>query len=89
MMLAAFQFHLLARDAEIDRLEGGFFLTALIAFVAYAVWIGRRNAAPVEQATFDEIATASLGRTGKGAIALNCAAVVVGVGLLAAGYPRS
>jgi cation:H+ antiporter len=85
MMLAAFEFHLLARDAMIDRLEGGFLLSALVVFVAYVVWIARTSTAPVEQAAFEEVATASLGRTGKQAVALNVGAVVMGIGLLAGG----
>jgi cation:H+ antiporter len=85
MMLAAFQFHLLARDGSIDRLEGGFLLMALGAFVAYAVWIARRSTIPVEQKAFEEIATASFGHTGTKALIFNIGAVVVGIGLLAAG----
>ena len=85
MMLAAFQFHLLARDGNIDRLEGGFLLTALVVFVAYAVWIARRNATPGEQEAFEDIATASFGRTGRKALVLNLGAVIMGIGLLAAG----
>jgi cation:H+ antiporter len=85
MMLAAFQFHLLARDASVDRLEGGFLLTALIAFIAYAVWLGRKSATPVEKEGFEELATASFGRTGNTAITFNIVAIVAGVGLLAGG----
>jgi cation:H+ antiporter len=85
MMLAAFQFHLLARDASVDRLEGGFLLTALIAFMAYAVWLGRKNATTEEKEGFEEIATASFGRTGNTAITFNMVAAVAGVGLLAVG----
>jgi len=85
MMLAAFQFHLLARDRHIDRLEGGFLLTAMIAFTAYAVWLGRKNTAAVEHEAFEQITTASFGRSGKTALTLNIGAVIVGVGLLAAG----
>jgi len=85
MMLAAFQFHLLARDASVDRLEGGYLLTALIAFVAYAVWLGRKSATTEEKEGFEEIATASFGRTGNTAITFNIVAIVAGVGLLAGG----
>lgn len=85
MMLAAFQFHLLARDASIDRLEGGFLLTALVVFVAYAVWIARRSAAPIEHEAFEEIATASFGRTGKKAVSFNVGAIIIGISLLAGG----
>lgn len=85
MALAAFQLHLLARDGAVDRLEGGFLLAALVAFITYAVWIGRRNAAPVEQEEFESLATASFGRTGRAALLLNWGAIIVGVGILAAG----
>lgn len=85
MMLAVFQLHLLARDGGIDRLEGGFLFTALIAFLMYAVWLGRQGAAPVEQQEFAQVATASFGRTGKAAVGLNVAAIAVGIGLLAGG----
>jgi cation:H+ antiporter len=85
MMLAAFQLHLLARDGHVDRLEGGALLAAMVAFVGYAVWVGRRATAPVEQEEFAVVATASFGRTGKAAASFNILAVVVGVGLLAAG----
>lgn len=85
MMLAAFQFHLLARDASIDRLEGGFLLSAMIAFTAYIVWLGRKNATPAEKEAFEEVATASFGRVGTTAITFNVLAVILGIGLLAAG----
>jgi cation:H+ antiporter len=57
----------------------------MVAFTAYAIWIGRRATAPVEQAEFDEFATASLGRTGTAAMMFNITAVAVGMGLLAGG----
>lgn len=43
MTLAAFQVVLLSRDGEIDRLEGAFLFAALVAFTAYAVWLGRQE----------------------------------------------
>jgi cation:H+ antiporter len=85
MTLAAFQLHLLARDGAVDRLEGGFLFGALVAFVAYAVWVGRTATAPGEAEQYEEVATASFGRTGATALALNLAAVAVGSGLLAGG----
>jgi len=85
MMLAAFQLHLLARDRTVDRLEGGFLLAAMAAFTAYAAWIGRRNAAPVEQGELARVATASFGRTGRAAWWSNGSAVVLGVVLLGLG----
>ncbi len=85
MMLAAMQLHLLARDAEIDRLEGGFLLAAMIAFMAYAVWLGRKSVTEAEQHEFEELTTASFGRTGKAALGLNIVAVLAGVASLAGG----
>lgn len=86
MMLASFQLLLLVRDGQLDRLEGAFFVTGVIAFVSYAVWIARRNTGPEETKELDEsLTTASFGRTGGAAIALNVLAIVVGAGLLAGG----
>lgn len=85
MMLAAFQLHLLARDTTIDRLEGGFLLGAMVAFTAYAIGLARKSATAAEQEAFEELATASFGRTGNVAVASNVAAIAVGVALLAGG----
>jgi cation:H+ antiporter len=85
MMLAAFQLHLLARDSTIDRLEGGFLLVAMVVFFAYATWVGRKNATAAEQQEFEEVTTASFGRTGTVALLFNIGAVLVGAGLLAGG----
>lgn len=85
MMLAAFQFHLLARDASLDRLEGGFLLSALLAFIAYVVLHGRQSVTTKEKEGFEEIVNASFGRTGNTAVAFNIIAILVGIGLLAGG----
>ena len=85
MMLAALQLYLLARDGLVDRVEGGFLLTAMIAFVAYAVWLGRHSSTPQEKEDFEEVVTASFGSTGSRALVYNILAVVVGVALLAGG----
>lgn len=86
MMLASFQLLLLVRDGQLDRLEGAFFVTGVIAFVSYAVWIARRNTGLEETKELDEsLTTASFGRTGGAAIALNVVAILVGAGLLAGG----
>ena len=85
MMLAAFQLHLLARDSSVDRLEGAFLFSALVAFVAYVIWIGRKSAAPAEKEGFEELATASYGRIGNTALLFNIVAVILGIGLLASG----
>jgi cation:H+ antiporter len=86
MLLASFQLLLLVRDGELDRLEGVFFLASMIAFTAYAVWIARRNTSPEEAKELDDsLTTASFGRTGGAAVALNVLAILVGIGLLAGG----
>jgi cation:H+ antiporter len=85
MMLAAVQLHLLARDGLVDRLEGAFLFSAMIAFTAYAVWIGKKAAAKVEEDEFEELVTASFGRTGAAAFGFNLGAVLLGLGLLVSG----
>lgn len=85
MMLAALQLFLLARDGVVDRVEGGFLLAAMIAFTAYAVWLGRNASTSAEAEGFDEMVTASFGASGGKALACNLIAIVVGVGLLAGG----
>jgi cation:H+ antiporter len=85
MMLASVQLLLLARDGTLDRLEGGAFLTALVAFIAHAVWVGRQSATATEKEEFETLATASFGRTGTAAAVLNTLAVLVGAALLAGG----
>lgn len=85
MMLAALQLFLLARDGMVDRVEGGFLLAALVAFTAYAVWLGRNASTPVETEGFEEMVTASLGATGRRALTFNLLAIVGGVALLAGG----
>ncbi len=84
MLLAALQLHLLSRDGILDRVEGSFLLAALIAFVAYVVWIGRTvegDGSPEE----GDLATASFGRHGIAAVGLNVFAILLGIGLLALG----
>ena len=85
MMLAALQLFLLARDGVVDRVEGGFLLAAMVAFTAYAVWLGRNASTAAEAEGFDEMVTASFGASGGKALTYNLLAIVVGVGLLAGG----
>ncbi|MFT5355799.1 MAG: cation:H+ antiporter [Polyangiales bacterium] len=85
MMLAALQLHLLARDGMVDRLEGGFLLAGLAAFLAYMVWVSRTAIVPVEAKQFENMATASFGRTGTSAVLFNVAAIAAGAALLAGG----
>lgn len=85
MMLAALQLHLLSRDAMVDRVEGAFLLAGMVAFVAYAVWVGRTAVTKEESEEFEEVVTASFGREGYAAWMFNLAAIVIGMGLLASG----
>ncbi len=85
MMLAAFQLYLLSRDGRVDRVEGGFLFSALVVFVAYAVWLGRTGTTPAEEREFDEVETASFGRTGRVGLVFNLVALVFGIGLLIGG----
>ncbi len=88
MLLSALQLHLLARDGLLDRTEGAFLVTALVAFLSYTVWVARRNTSSAEQQDFAEAAetaTASFGRVGGAAWRLNTLAIAVGAALLAEG----
>lgn len=85
MMLAATQFFLLSRDGTLDRLEGGFLLLSLVAFITYAIRSGREDEVLTAEPPGTEVTTASFGRTGTTAVAFNCLAVAIGVALLAGG----
>jgi len=86
MMLASIELHLLARDGTIDRLEGAFLLSALVAFTGYAVWASHQAAVHLDGAdSDDDFPTASFGATGRRALVYNLLAVAAGVGVLAAG----
>ncbi len=82
LMLATLQFYLLARDGIIDRIEGAFLFGVMIAFMAYAVWLGRRGVVEDEGTP---LPTASLGRSGAVAGWLNILAIILGGSLLAVG----
>jgi cation:H+ antiporter len=88
MMLAAFALYVLGRDLVIDGMEGLLFVACMVAFTAYAVWIGRKAVTTVEKQEFQEeeqVHTASFGRTGGAAVAFNVGAVLMGAALLAGG----
>jgi cation:H+ antiporter len=76
---------LLMRDGVVDRLEGGFFLTALVVFTAYTVRVGRVAVVDEEAAEFSaEIETRTLrGRAREFGVA--AALVLGGMGLLVVG----
>ena len=85
MMLAALQLFLLARDGELDRLEGGFLFAALLAFVAYAVWVGRNSSTPKEVEGFEQVVTPSLVGGKEPSMGLYIAAILGGIALLGGG----
>jgi cation:H+ antiporter len=51
LVLASWITLLLCRDGSLDRLEGGFFLAAMIGFIAYAVVVARREITDLERRT--------------------------------------
>jgi cation:H+ antiporter len=59
-------------------------LAAMVAFTAYAVWLGR-HATSEEAEGYDDMVTASFGATGGRALAYNVGAIGLGVALLAGG----
>lgn len=92
MFLASFQLLLLARDGELDRLEGMFFLVGLALFTAYAVRLGRQTLGAEEKADLAEAvqakAPAAELRTMGGAallVALGVVILVVGGDVLLRG----
>lgn len=85
MLLAVCQLHLLGRDGMLDRLEGGFLLSAMVAFLVYVLWLDRISTGASERQEYEEMAVASFGREGKAAWALNVVACLAGASALAGG----
>lgn len=83
MMLAALLLHLLARDGQVDRLEGAFFLLGLVTFVTTLIVSTRKPDGALPDPS--PLTTASFGRTGALAWLFNGAAVLSGIALLAGG----
>jgi len=54
LLLASWILLLLSRDGWLDRLEGAFFLASMAGFVAYVVWVARREITPAEKRTAGE-----------------------------------
>ena len=83
MAIVSLQFLLLARDGTVDRLEGAFFLVALVAFTAYMVRLARRD---LSAADADTLAASVESWTVRGRrLALDLGLVVGGVLILVAG----
>jgi len=86
MTIATAQLYLLARDGTVDRLEGAFLFGGMVVFIVYSVWVARKATIPAEQQQAEaSVVTASFGKTGGAALALNLLAVLLGVGMLAGG----
>ncbi|HET9426465.1 MAG TPA: calcium/sodium antiporter [Gemmatimonadaceae bacterium] len=49
MFVASFMCLLVARDGRIDRVEGGFFLVAMVMFIAYTVRVARKDVVGAER----------------------------------------
>jgi cation:H+ antiporter len=54
LLLASWIALLLSRDGWLDRLEGTFFLASMVAFIAYAVWVARRQITEAERSLVGE-----------------------------------
>jgi len=83
MAIVSLQFLLLARDGTLDRLEGAFFLVALVAFTAYVVRLARRDLSAADAET---IAANVEGWTVRGRrLALDLGLILGGLLVLVAG----
>ena len=83
MMMATLIFFFLSRDGNLDRLEGLFMTLALIAFMAYAVFLDKHGV--VSASPGEPLQTASFGCSGPAAVLLNGSAVILGIAMLAIG----
>lgn len=85
MFLASLILLLLARDGYLDRLEGGFFVVALVAFTSYAVLISRSAVSGEEAADIAEEVQRRAPKAHSRTIGLAIALVAGGVALLVLG----
>lgn len=85
MFLASFQLLLLARDGQLDRLEGGFFVVALALFVAYVGMIGRQAVHGEEAAGLAAEVTRLSPRGDPRSVGMAVALMLLGVLLLVGG----
>lgn len=83
MMGAAVALHMLARDLELDRLEGAVLLGGMVLFLAWTARLARQEAPPAEQATFGTVA--ARGQGAARALLLAVLGLVAGVALLVLG----
>lgn len=85
MFLASFQLLILARDGRIDRLEGAFFLVAMVLFTAYVVRIGHTEVHGEEAADLAEEVRALEITRGPPQLGKALLLIAGGVGLLVVG----
>jgi cation:H+ antiporter len=85
MFVASFQLLLLARDGHIDRLEGGFFVVALMLFTGYAVMIGRVAVSGEEAADLKEEVARREARSGLRTTLEALGLIAAGIALLVLG----
>lgn len=82
LLLASWITLLLSRDGVLDRLEGGFFLASMVAFMAYAVWVARRELTAAERKVVGESVpeqAVSLSRKSTSTLALGILAALLGL----------
>jgi cation:H+ antiporter len=85
MFLASWIGFLLMRDLGLDRLEGGFFVAALIVFTAYSVYIAKHEVSPEEQTDYASETTGRSLHPRTREFGLSLLAIVAGSGLLVLG----
>lgn len=85
MFIASFQLLLLARDGVIDRLEGAFFLAAMVAFTWYVVQIGRSAVGIEEHADLSDAVAAKAPSPEAQAVGVALILLAAGVALLVLG----
>jgi cation:H+ antiporter len=85
MFLASFLALLLARDGLVDRLEGGFFVVALVLFTTYVVRLARTQVKAEEARALEREVDALTVRGRLRGAAVDLGLVVIGVALLVVG----
>lgn len=85
MLLASFVAFLLVRDGEIDRLEASFFLLSVVAFVAYSLWVARREVSAYEERDIAELLPEDMEQLKKRSGWMLAVGVLLGLAGLAAG----
>lgn len=76
---------LVMRDLEVDRLEGTVFLLAISSFMAFSVWLARREVVGAEAEQFEAAVADRLLPPGWRATGAAVALIIAGVALLAVG----